>query len=142
MENVSTNHIAPLWFRFAGKSIDVGVTLCFLVAVNFPIYMVASKGVSDRIANLSIFIVILYICFADGFNGQSIGKRVRRIAVIEKKSGERCSLPKSFVRNFLLGFFILDWIFLLGKDRQRLGDIGAGTIVVQLPSKKLSANAS
>ena len=37
------------------------------------------------------------------------------------------------MRNFLLALLgIIDWIFIFGDTRQRLGDMAANTIVVRL----------
>jgi uncharacterized RDD family membrane protein YckC len=57
------------------------------------------------------------------------------ITVIDQRSGLPCSAGQSFVRNLLLsvcGFF--DWIFIFGERRQRLGDMAAQTIVVDVAS--------
>jgi uncharacterized RDD family membrane protein YckC len=73
-----------------------------------------------------------YVIFADALpGGQSYGKRMLGIAVVDQRSGRPCSAWQSFVRNVLLailGFF--DWIFIIGERHQRLGDKAAGTIVI------------
>jgi len=72
-----------------------------------------------------------YILFADGLKrGQSLGKRVMGLAVIDEQTGVDCSFLKSFVRNFLMCLGFWDWIFIFGAKHQRLGDKAAGTIVV------------
>lgn len=75
-----------------------------------------------------------YLFFADALpGGQSFGKRMLGIAVVDERSGRPCSLGQSFARNFalaILGF--LDWIFIFGQRHQRLGDKAANTIVVNV----------
>jgi uncharacterized RDD family membrane protein YckC len=65
--------------------------------------------------------------------GQSYGKRIMKIAVVNASSGQPCTFLSSFVRNlllFLLG--IIDWVFIFGKKRQRLDDMLANTMVVKV----------
>lgn len=77
-----------------------------------------------------------YFLFADALpGGQSFGKALCGIAVIDQRNGLPCSPRQSFVRNFLLfacAFF--DWIPIFGARRQRLGDMAAQTIVVEVGS--------
>jgi uncharacterized RDD family membrane protein YckC len=54
-------------------------------------------------------------------------------AVVDAATGRPCTFGKSFLRNFLLvvlGF--IDWIFIFGRRRQRLGDMAANTLVVKV----------
>ena len=51
--------------------------------------------------------------------------------VVDDKTGEPCPFGQSFIRNVLLAVLgPIDWIFIFGERRQRLGDMAAGTIVV------------
>ena len=76
----------------------------------------------------------LYLLLADGLpGGQSLGKRLLRMRVVEETSGRECSFGKSFLRNVLLMILgPFDWVFIFGKKHQRLGDKAAETIVVML----------
>jgi uncharacterized RDD family membrane protein YckC len=88
-----------------------------------------------RILGVAGFILAAaYLLLADGLpNGQSIGKRVLDIAVIDQRTRKPCTYFQSFVRNFLLALLgIFDWIFIFGRKHQRLGDLAASTIVVRL----------
>jgi uncharacterized RDD family membrane protein YckC len=69
---------------------------------------------------------------ADGLrNGQSLGKRLAQTRVIQAATGKPCTYWQSLVRNLVLLFLgPIDWIFILGERRQRLGDMVVGTIVV------------
>ena len=58
--------------------------------------------------------------------------------MIDQRNGLPCSAWQSFVRNLLLfacGFF--DWIAIFGERRQRLGDMAARTIVVDVASSQV-----
>ena len=81
---------------------------------------------------LACLFAFLYTLFADGLEGgQSWGKRMVGIRVVSMQTGGPCSFGQSFVRNLLLMILgPIDWIFIFGDRRQRLGDKAAGTIVV------------
>ncbi len=95
-------------------------------------------GPSDELFELAVWSALVaaasYVLFSDGFtNGQSLGKRAFHIAVIDASTGEPCTFARSLIRNLLLVvFLVIDWLFIFGKNRQRLGDIVAQTIVVNL----------
>lgn len=73
-----------------------------------------------------------YFLFADGLSGgQSLAKTWLGMRVIDRKTGYPCSFGQSFVRNLVQAVAgPIDWVFILGDKRQRLGDKAAGTIVV------------
>ena len=74
---------------------------------------------------------IVYNLFADGLkDGQSIGKRQLGTRVVDAKTGAPCTYGQSFVRNAFQILGPLDWIFIFGEERQRLGDKVAGTVVI------------
>jgi uncharacterized RDD family membrane protein YckC len=54
-----------------------------------------------------------YFYFADAFRGQSLGKRISRIMVIDSISGKPCDFGQSFSRSFLLKLGVIDWLFAL-----------------------------
>jgi uncharacterized RDD family membrane protein YckC len=102
-----------------------------------------------------------YLAFQDGINnGQSFGKRIMSMRVVNAETGEPCSYGKSIIRNLFItlmlvtvfvfvvlfalfvhsGFVILllviplvnmiDSLMILRDHRQRLGDRLAKTFVV------------
>jgi uncharacterized RDD family membrane protein YckC len=71
-----------------------------------------------------------YFLFKDGFAGQSIGKRIMKIQVLNSDTNKPCTFGQSFWRN-LSGIFFFDWLFAFGKRRMRLGDMIANTHVVK-----------
>lgn len=76
---------------------------------------------------------LFYYFFADGLhNGQSYGKRWLGMQVIDATTRQPCTFTQSFVRNLILALLgPIDWVFIFGERRQRLGDKAAGTIVVE-----------
>ena len=123
--------VAPLWRRFLAGALDFGGICALLFLVNFPVYLVASKQISDFVGYASILLFFIYTFFKDALSGQSVGKRVMRIKVLEVRTNEPCSLPRSFLRNLFIGLGVLDWVFALGAQSRRLGDLAAGTYVVK-----------
>lgn len=91
--------------------------------------------------HLEGFPALISFCFmfflwpiSEGIWGQTIGKRLLDIKVVNRKN-ETINLGQSFIR-FFLGF--IDFILLIGiivaaanKDNQRIGDAAAGTFVVK-----------
>lgn len=74
--------------------------------------------------------VLAYLLLADALPGGSIGKRLMRIHVVELQTGRPCGVWRSLLRNTLRLLYVVDWLFILGDTRRRLGDLLAGTIVV------------
>ena len=79
-------------------------------------------------------LVVSYLLLADALpRGQSIGKRIMKLSVVDATTGQPCTVWQSFVRNvFFLVLGIIDWAFILENGRQRLGDKVANTLVIAL----------
>ena len=102
---------------------------------------------------------LAYLLIGDGlFDGRSLGKKLIGLRVVSSNSFKPCTFRDSILRNsvFGIGFlfykiFWLGWIFiaivsafefviLLGsKNRMRLGDELAKTIVIESPQLKQEA---
>ena len=94
------------------------------------------RSVSEEWGNATmafgVVAAVSYALFADGIgNGQSIGKRVSRTRVVDAVNGEPCSVTQSFIRHFVQCLGVLDWAFVFGERRQRLGDRAANTLVIK-----------
>ena len=123
-------NLGSLSNRLLGQILDSFVAIgAFLLA---GILYAVSPTIGGVALIAAIAYAIFYILFADGFEGgQSYGKRVAHTAVIDATTGKPCTFGQSFLRNLLLGLLgIIDWVFIFGKKRQRLGDKAANTIVV------------
>jgi uncharacterized RDD family membrane protein YckC len=101
----------------------------FVVAV---IFMSFSDTLGVIFFAAAIAWSLFYYFFADGFSGgQSFGKRMLDMHVIDAKARTPCGYGQSFVRNLLLAILgPIDWIFIFGQRHQRLGDMIAGTVVI------------
>ena len=79
----------------------------------------------------AIGVAILF--FLDGFgDGQGPGKKLLSLQVLRLKNGKPCSFKDSFVRRLTSIFQPLDCLWTFGKQRQRMGDKLAETVVVKL----------
>ena len=73
--------------------------------------------------------------FMDGFNnGQGPGKKLLSLQVLRLKDGKPCTVKDSFIRRLTSIFQPLDSFWTFGKQRQRMGDKLAETVVVKLAS--------
>lgn len=89
-------------------------------------------GESTPTSGLWTIPCLFYFFFSDAFpKGQSIGKKICKIAVVDYEKRLPIGMFKSFIRNvILLVAGIVDVFFLFSNERRRLGDRAAGTIVV------------
>ncbi len=124
-------NLASLSDRLFGQILDslVAIAAVVVAAVLYAI----SPTIGGLALVLAVIFALFYILFADGFEGgQSYGKRVVHTAVVDATTGEPGTYWQSFIRNLLLSLLgLIDWIFIFGKKRQRLGDKAANTIVVK-----------
>ena len=127
--------MASLDQRFLGQLLDSLVAIAAVVVSMIP------SAISTELGQVTVLCGLLfaffYILFADGFrDGQSYGKRIMKTAVIDATTGVPCTFGKSFVRNLLLSLLgIIDWVFIFGRKRQRLGDKAANALVVRASPK-------
>ena len=122
--------------RLAGQFLDglAAMAPVMIAALLLPLFLPTNPG---SVAFVLLVAAALwgagYLLFSDAMeDGQSYGKRIVGIAVVSRETGEPCTMWQSFVRNFTLSVLgPIDWVFILGERRQRLGDMLAGTIVVE-----------
>jgi uncharacterized RDD family membrane protein YckC len=122
--------LASLPQRLAAQFLD-GLVAAAPVIAGFAITMLLTRAGIVLIV-VGVLFALLYTLLADGLEGgQSFGKRMVGIRVVSVETGAPCTFGQSFLRNLLLSFLgPIDWIFIFGERRQRLGDKAAGTIVI------------
>jgi uncharacterized RDD family membrane protein YckC len=108
----------------------------YVMAIVFPFSLV---GVLPGWLGGKAFIVgmtlgVLYIVFRDGWNGQSIGKRIFKIQVVRKRDRKPIGFFMAFCRGFLTSLPVLGWIdFVLTTftaNSQRFTDKILGTELI------------
>jgi uncharacterized RDD family membrane protein YckC len=116
--------------RFFAKLFDAMV----LMAIMLPSFLLSAPTNNldgmDLLTKISTLMFIFYLLFKDGLGGQSVGKRIMRISVINTKSRRPCNIFESFIRNIAL-LSVLDIFLVMSSSQRRLGDWLAGTVVVQ-----------
>lgn len=126
--------LATLGERLLGQTVD-SMAVAAAILVTFFFGAVSDEEVLSSFLLIgAIVLALAYLLLADGLEGgQSYGKRVMKIAVVDAKTLVPCTFGQSFIRNLLLmAIGLFDWVFIFGERRQRLGDKAAGTIVIKV----------
>lgn len=142
---------APNDLRFVAALVDgvISALLCIPAALFFVIGEDASNDYYSSSSAASYFVIAVFLYFIpltysfikDGFSGQSIGKRMVNLAVINTEDGSRCNIGRSSLRglitmliNFipLAGGLIEPIMVLATNDGRRLADKCANTQVIKL----------
>ena len=130
---------ASLGERIVAQIIDNFLIICYLVGVS----LLTAELNFFHSSNELVFLIAVYLpalfyhFLMELFNhGQSVGKMVMRIRVV-KKDGTTPGIGDFFMRWLLqlvdLGFSgVGALVILISKNSQRLGDLAAGTMVIQL----------
>ena len=138
--------LASRWARLGAFLLDIGLLgFCqvILILLSFllggilrdfhDIYR--SEVVTNPTLFLSVVMWVHGIFFMDGVKkGGGFGKRLLSLQIIRLKDGKPANFKDAFVRRFAGIFQPIDWLFTFGKERQRMGDKLAKTVVVKLDS--------
>jgi uncharacterized RDD family membrane protein YckC len=121
---------ASRFSRLIGQIIDGFI--CGVPFILFPLFASFSHFLGIVAFCIALGWSVFYYFFCDGFTGgQSFGKRMLGLHVIDARTETPCSFGQSFLRNLLLAILgPIDWIFIFGERHQRLGDMAAGTVVI------------
>lgn len=125
----------PKLKRFVAGLIDLFITLTIFFVLFF------SRRITLAILlkrGLALFVPHLYLLLKDSIEGKSIGKLLMGILVYNEKEKKAGGLLDSIIRNWYLAIPILGPTLLalvigaqiLSGRKKRLGDEGAGTIVI------------
>lgn len=137
----SFNLASPLK-RLYAVAIDVSIAHIIFVAgeyaLRFLIGPLLPPGDWSSLAKTLMMILwlvpYLYLLFGDSLpGGQSLGKRVMKIAAVTFPFETKCTPLKAVLRNVPKLFLaVVDWVFVFFGHKRRLGDVLAGTIVVNV----------
>ena len=84
-----------------------------------------------------LVVVVAYYTLFEGLTGRTVGKFVTGIRVVDASTGARPGLLSGFVRTLLrcidgLAGYLIGFIVVVNsKNRRRLGDMAAKTLVVR-----------
>ncbi len=104
-----------------------------------PLGLLAFDAATFYWGIIGAVIPLLYFAYFESTTGQTIGKSLVSIRVVDQTSGGRVDLLSAFIRNiariadFLPVFYILGAIAIESSARkQRIGDMVANTLVVKV----------
>ena len=132
-DGITLGKLATTGSRYIAQIVDQAIGFCVFLLAAFVIRLLEIKG--GFALGLGILSYASYILMNDAMpNGQSLGKKLLGIKVIDKHSGNNCTLKESFIRNIttVIPFLaVIDALMIFGKKKQRLGDIMADTLVIK-----------
>ena len=102
-----------------------------IISLPFPFLPSKFEYLSFSISFIEGVIVILTVLNKDLCNGRSIAKRVLGYQIIDIKTNEVASDFKCMLRNITFIIFPVEVIFTLLKNKRRIGDLIAGTKLIE-----------
>lgn len=120
--------------RIIAFIVDVFAITMFIMIPHFMTIFIRSP-----LFNLGIFglQLTLFLC-KDCFDGQSVGKRLMKIQVVDRQTGNSVSSWRLIIRNIFIILWMIEGLVLIITNGRRLGDMLAKTKVIhQGNSKKI-----
>ncbi len=117
----------------------IGLSVMILIMAVMTIFRKQVVAGDPGIVLVTVLLMLTYPVFfimRDLIFGQSIGKRIMGLVVLDKQTGQPAKAGKRFVRNLFLFFMQFDAIILLVTGTS-IGDRVAHTVVV--PKKELDS---
>jgi uncharacterized RDD family membrane protein YckC len=117
------------------RALAIIIDTLIAIVVIVPLSLVL--GYHTGIQALLGLLVLVYFVVMEATQGGTLGKKAMGLRIVKQADGAAISWTESLIRNVLRlidGFFfylvgaIIVWV---SKNKQRLGDIAAGTIVVR-----------
>lgn len=118
--------LASTFHRFVAKMIDLTLLLVLQISI------IGLFGIETLATQLLLAMLFL---ISDGFNGQSLGKRLCNIQVVNFKSTQPIGIIRSIIRNsvFIMNILLIPTVvntILMVSYHRRMGDFLAGTCVI------------
>ncbi len=136
-ETVNTENkpeLAGAGSRIAAYLIDTVIMILFLVIIAV-ISIVYKMGWLFVFAWIAFLLLPLYYVIFEMRDGQSPGKKFLKIKVVDKEF-KNIDFVKAFIRNITkaIPFWPIVGVLLIAltENRQRLGDMLAGTLVIKI----------
>jgi len=138
---VKKNVSAGLGSRILAFLIDIFIGNALILLGGFTltaIVSIFSETLSLFVSIIFILMIPTYLLIKDGFgNGQSLGKKLLGLRVINTSTRKKCSFTDSVKRNILYMFFGVIWCgveisyMAIKRTHVRIGDNMASTEVVK-----------
>lgn len=129
---LSENDLASAPQRLVAQIVDQFIAVFLAIVISLIFSTLGFKTLSIIV---TIVIYIAYVTLNDALpNGQSYGKHLMKIKVIDLTSGTDCNLGQAFTRNITTAIpliSLIDGLMIFSRKRQRMGDRLANTIVIR-----------
>jgi uncharacterized RDD family membrane protein YckC len=148
-QNVKINfNLASIGERMLGAAIDEVIKIAYLIFILYIFFEILNidSVLSDDWSKMGVFSLLLLpfmlysLVLESIFDGQTIGKKVMKTKVV-KIDGYQATFGDYLIRwvmrlvefytTLLIGIIVL----ILNKNTQRIGDMAAGTAVINLQNK-------
>ena len=125
--------------RIAAFIIDYAVVLmigCFLaVIINGVIFAISKNTAMMPTLIIALSLIYTMLFCRDIVNGQSLGKSLFKIKVVDASTNEMPNLANIILRNVTIFVWFIDFVILIFNSKQRLGDFMANTKVVEVQER-------
>lgn len=121
--------------RVGAFVVDYVLQVAALFGVGVPLAVTLRSEAVVYLAGIVVFIG--YHVVFEGLGGQTPGKRLLGVVVVQRRTGEPIGMGTSVIRNLLrivdgiLHYAVGLVVMLVSERRQRIGDHVAGTVVVR-----------
>ncbi len=124
--------ILEMWYTLSVFFPFLG-TLIFLTMMFGDPYPINFKW-TDLITLIPFGLMMIALFNKDFFGGQSVVYRQLAYKVVDVKTKETATKMQCMIRNLTGPIWPIEAIFILVNPKRRLGDIIAGTILVDVPT--------
>ena len=102
-----------------------------IIAVIMSVAFLAVQTIKSQtlLQFLSSLMITLLLC-KDNIDGQSFGKRIMKIQIVDEKANKKVSKVRYIVRNLFVIFWIVEVFILFISKNKRIGDYVARTKVI------------
>ncbi len=121
--------------RLLAFIIDLFIIAIIVNLLLVVVEIICSKQSVFLMLFFSSLMVTLLLC-KDCFNGQSLGKRIMKIQLVDVKKGTEVSNIRCVVRNLLIPFWIVEIFVLVVSNGRRIGDYITKTKIINKSSSE------
>lgn len=130
--------------RFVGALVDYIIIFVVSIVIAIPIGLGFAFGggfffLFGPLFLIEIILWLLYFTYFEGTSGQTFGKQLAHIKVVDERSGATVDMGRAFIRSLLRIIDELPFLYIIGvilvavtPNRQRLGDMAAHTVVIKV----------
>lgn len=125
-----------LWVVMAVISLPFGMQAMMMGTMTNPLAAAQMAGSAMLLSLLGILVGFGYFVYFEGTTGQTIGKKIVNIKVV-RQDGKPMTHMDAIIRTILriidgIALYLVGLIVVLAsKDKQRIGDMVAKTLVVK-----------